>query len=417
MSIDKIIVLIVFIVCYTLALTRKVKLAYASLGASVIFILIGIIDIKEVVCNAIKWDVLGIYWGFMMVSFVFMKSRMPEVIANKIIETVKVEKYILVWLCGVTALLSAFMENVGIVLMMAPVAFSVAHKLNSSPFYYLISIAISSNVSTTVTMVADPPPIILAMETGMKPLDFYWFHGRPGLGTLSLLGVIAALLTLLIQFRWMNKHIDIVPEKVKPTKSATVLFICGVCALAICPEFGIRVGIVGLTVGLIALYIGRRYIKEMFVEFDWNSFLFIVGVFIVIYTVDKCGLLKDFANGIVTSGITEPNVLLAFIVWLSVMCSSFMDNVPYTILMIPVCKHIAELVNMSAWPLLYGMIVGTGTGGNITPVGAAANVFACGELEKRGYKVRLKDYLKIGVPFSVVAVGTIHILIHIFWMR
>jgi Na+/H+ antiporter NhaD/arsenite permease-like protein len=93
-----------------------------------------------------------------------------------------------------------------------------------------------------------------------------------------------------------------------------------------------------------------------------------------------------------------------------------MDNVPYTILMIPVCKSLAASIGIAAWPLLYGMIIGTGIGGNITPVGATANVFACGVLEKHGYKVNLIEYMKISVPFSVAAVLTAHILIQIIWI-
>jgi len=414
---EKIIVLLIFVACYALALSRKVKLAYASLGASALLFVFGILKFEDAIFKAIKWDVLGIYWGFMMVSFVFMKSRMPELMANKILTKVKTEKYAILSLSAVTAFLSAFMENVGVVLIMAPVAIAIAKKLNSSLFYYLIAIAISSNVVTTVTMVADPPPIILALETGMKPLDFYWFQGRPGLGTLTIFGVIAAMLTLLVQFRKMNKRVDVIPETVEVTKGASILFIGGVAALFAAPGVGISVGIVGFAVGLISLYMGRSDIKEMLFEFDWNSFLFIVGVFMVIFTLNASGLLKDFAGFIVDSGSKDPTFMLAFLTWISVVFSSFMDNVPYTILMIPVCQHLAELIGMSAWPLLYGMLVGTGTGGNITPVGAAANVFACGILEKHGYKIILKEYLKIGVPFSVAAVATVHILLQIFWMR
>ncbi|MCX7724648.1 MAG: SLC13 family permease [Thermodesulfovibrio sp.] len=417
MSNEKLIVLLIFIACYTLALSRKVKIAYASLGASALLLAFGILSFEDAFYKAIKWDVLGIYWGFMMVSFVFMKSRMPELLANKILLKVKKEKYVILSLCAITAFLSAFMENVGVVLMMAPVAIEVAKKFNTSLFYYMISIAISSNVVTTVTMVADPPPIILALETGMKPLDFYWFQGRPGLGTLTIFGVIAALLTLLFQYKKMNKKIVLKPQKIEVKKGASLLFILGVLALFLAPEFGVSVGIVGFTVGLISLYMGRKDIKEMIVEFDWNSFFFIIGVFIVIFSLNSSGVLKDFSELIVGAGFTNPSFVLAIITWISVAFSSFMDNVPYTVLMIPVCQHLAELLEISAWPLLFGMLVGTGTGGNITPVGAAANVFACGILEKHGYKIVLKEYLKIGLPFSVVAVATIHILLQIFWMR
>ncbi len=377
----------------------------------------GILKLEDAIFKAIKWDVLGIYWGFMMVSLVFMKSRMPELIANNILVKVKTEKYAILSLSAVTAFLSAFMENVGVVLMMAPVAIVVAKKLDSSLFHYLVAIAISSNVVTTLTMVADPPAIILAMETGMKPLDFYWFQGRPGLGTLTFFGVIAALLTLLIQFRGMNKKIDIKPEKIEATKGASILFISGVAVLMAAPELGIRVGIVGFTVGLIALYMGRKDIKEMIFEFDWNSFLFIVGIFMVIFTLEDSGILRDFAALAVNAGFKEPTFMLAFITWISVAFSSFIDNVPYTVLMIPVCINLASLIGVSAWPLLYGMLVGTGIGGNITPVGASANVFACGILEKHGYKINLIEYIKIGLPFSVAAVATVHILLQIFWLH
>lgn len=414
---EKIIVLLIFAGCYSLALSRKVKLAYASLGASALLLASGILKIEDAVFNAIKWDVLGIYWGFMMVSFVFMKSRMPDFIAMKLLKLVRVEKYAILSLCALTAFLSAFMENVGVVLIMAPVAITVARLLDSSLFRYMVAIAISSNVVTTVTMVADPPSIILALETGMKPLDFYWFNGRPGLGTLTIFGVIAAMLTLLFQFRNMNKKVEIETEKIYVTKGASALFVFGVPALAIAPELGIKVGIVGFAVGAIALYMGRQDIKEMLFEFDWDSFLFIVGIFMVIFSLSASGILMDFSEFLVKSGFKDPAFMLAFVTWVSVAASSFMDNVPYTILMIPVCRNLAEIIGMSAWPLLFGMLVGTGIGGNITPVGAAANVFACGILEKNGYKIVLKEYLKIGVPFSIAAVATVHILLQIFWLR
>lgn len=414
---EKIIVLLIFAGCYSLALSRKVKLAYASLGASALLLASGILKIEDAVFNAIKWDVLGIYWGFMMVSFVFMKSRMPDFIAMKLLKMVRVEKYAILSLCVLTAFLSAFMENVGVVLIMAPVAITIAKLLNSSLFRYMVAIAISSNVVTTVTMVADPPSIILALETGMKPLDFYWFNGRPGLGTLTIFGVIAAMSTLLFQFRNMNKKVEIETEKIYVTKGASALFALGVPALAIAPELGIKVGIVGFAVGAIALYMGRQDIKEMLFEFDWDSFLFIVGIFMVIFSLSASGILMDFSEFLVKSGFKDPAFMLAFVTWVSVAASSFMDNVPYTILMIPVCRNLAEIIGMSAWPLLFGMLVGTGIGGNITPVGAAANVFACGILEKNGYKIVLKEYLKIGVPFSIAAVATVHILLQIFWLK
>jgi Na+/H+ antiporter NhaD/arsenite permease-like protein len=413
---EKIIILSIFIACYALALSRKVKIAYTSLGAAALLIILGYLSPAEALFEAVKWDVMGIYWGFMMVSHVFMMSRMPEKIANRILCHVRVERWAILSLCALSAFLSAFMENVGVVLMMAPVAIAVTKRLQSSLFHYLISIAVSSNVVTTLTMVADPPSIILAMETGMKPLDFYWFMGRLGLGTITFFGVLVALTTMYFSFRGMNKIVEVNPEPIPTTKGASLLFFVGVAALMIGPEFGVRPGIVGFIAGIIALIIGRKELRQMIVEFDWNSFLFIMGVFMVIYTLTSSGLLEDFARWVVHSGLDSSTGLLAFLTWISVALSSFMDNVPYTILMIPVCKGLAASLSIAAWPLLYGMLIGTGIGGNITPVGATANVFACGILERQGFKLSLIEYLKISVPFSVSAVLTAHILLQIIWL-
>jgi Na+/H+ antiporter NhaD/arsenite permease-like protein len=154
----------------------------------------------------------------------------------------------------------------------------------------------------------------------------------------------------------------------------------------------------------------------MIVEFDWNSLLFICGVFMVIYTLSTSGLLNDFGQWVVRAGFDNTTAMLAFLTWLSVCLSAIMDNVPYTILIIPVCQSLAASIGVEAWALLYGMLIGTGIGGNITPVGATANVFACGMLEKHGIKVPLGRYMKISLPFSVAAVAVAHLLIQLIWL-
>lgn len=414
--IEKIIALTIFIACYYLAISRRVKIAYASLGAAGLLILFGIVSPQIALFSAIKWDVLGIYWGFMMVSMIFTDSKIPALIASKIVRHAKKEKYAIVYLCAITAFLSSFMENVGTVLMVAPIAIELSKKLKSSLFPYLVSIVISANIVTTITMIADPPALILAIQTGMKFFDFYWFQGRLGLGVITLFGVVAALLSLLFIFRKMNKNVSIKEEKIKVDYIPLVVFIAGVLALAFGPYFGLRPGPVGLAAGFASLIVGRKKAKSMIKDFDWNSFLFITGIFVVIGSLEVTGLLTDFVNSVGGLGITSPTIILAIVIWVSVAASSFMDNVPYTVLMIPVCNQLAALMGVNPFPLLFGMLIGTGIGGNITPVGATANVFACGMLEKRGYKINLKEYLRISLPFSIIAVIVCHILLQLLWL-
>ncbi|MDR7486889.1 MAG: SLC13 family permease [Armatimonadota bacterium] len=417
MSLTQVLTLGIFVVTYALAVSRVVKIAYVSLAAAALLIITRILTPHEIVTQALKWDVLGIYWGFMMVSIAFMDSGVPKLLAERILYHAHTEKHAILYLAAATAGLSIWMENVGVVLMMAPIALEISRRLNSSLFPYMVTVGIASNVVTTVTMVADPPTIILAIETGMKFKDFYWFLGRPGLGTLTVVAVVAALLTLLLQFRGMSRRIDLPEDRAPVTWGATVLFVVAVAVLAFGHERGLPPGIVGVAAGAMALWLNRARFRAMFVEFDWNSFAFIIGIFVVVHSLRATGLLAEFARLLHGVGLQSPGVAMAGLIWIAVAASSFVDNVPFTVLMIPVAQDLARLLGISPWPLLYGMLVGTGSGGNITPVGATANVFACGFLEKHGYKIHLGQYMKISVPFTVVAVGVAHILLTVFWLR
>ncbi|MBC7219340.1 MAG: hypothetical protein H5T49_04320 [Hadesarchaea archaeon] len=408
--------------CYGLAISRKVKIAYVGIASAAVLLLILLptkVLTPEQALNAIRWDVLGIYWGFMMVSILFSESGVPKHLARHVLQNTKNEGMALLALCAITAFLSSFLENVGVVLIMAPIAMEVARRTKSPLLLYLISIAISSNMVTTVSMIADPPAIILASEAGMSFLDFYWFQGRPGIGAISAIAAIIGLAALyLCHFRKMKTKINIEKEKIETNYLPTVVFICGVVALALNSYLRVGPGVIGLIVGVISVLLGFKNLSKMIKEFDWNSFFFIIGIFIVIGAIDEVGILGDLAHGIGGLGFNNAAITLMILVWLSVALSSFIDNVPYSVLMIPVAKNAAVALGSAglAYPLMYGTVIGTGVGGNITPVGATANVFAVGLLEKRGYRVKPKDYLKIGLAPTIAAVLAAHLLLQLFWI-
>ncbi|MEM2299810.1 MAG: SLC13 family permease [Candidatus Hadarchaeales archaeon] len=420
MEIAKILAFIIFILCYAFAITRKWKIAYigitSGIAISLILLFSNLASPKEIV-DAIKWDVLGIYWGFMMLSMIFADSGIPKYLAFHLLRKTDSEGSALIILCAITAFLSAFLENVGVVLLMAPILIEIARKTGTPLFYYLVPVAISSNMSTTVTMVADPPSIILAAETGMKFWDFYLFQGKISIGVISIAGVLAGLLALYFVIgKRLRKKTHLEEEEIQINPLPAFILAFGVVLLIIGQKIGIPSGVAGLAVGSISLAVAHKKSVTMMKEFDWNSFFFVVGVFLVINGVDKIGLLKDFADGISRVSAGSPTLLLAMITWMSVAISSFMDNVPYTVLMIPVCKHLAEVTGVSPFPFLFGMLIGTGVGGNITPVGATANVFAVGILEKHGHRIKLREYLKISVPTTIASVLVGHLLLHLIWM-
>jgi len=417
---EKLVALAIFAITFALILYRRFNISYVPLIASGIILLLGIASPAEAFPKWVNWDVLAIYWGYGMLVTSFLKSNIPFWLANRILSRVKQEKYALLFLCILAMVLSSFMVNPVVVIMLAPLAIEIATRLKASLFLYLVALSVSSNVVTTVTMISDPPAIILATSTGMDFLDFYWFQGKMGLGTLSIIGISVALSTLLFQFRNLNNVVDIKKEEIKTTYGPLALFLLSVLALAFIPWKSLGVwnhpGLVGFALGMLSLIISRGDVRQMLKEYDWNSLVFLVGIFIVVETVNSIGLLADFTNWLGSTGLKSPTLYLAIFVWVSVAISSFIDNVPYTVLMIPVCAGVAQTIGVSPFPFYFGMLVGTGIGGNITPVGATANVIAAGMLEKRGYKVTLANFMAVSVPFSVSAVLAVHILLQLVWL-
>jgi Na+/H+ antiporter NhaD/arsenite permease-like protein len=418
---EKWIALAILAVTFGLILYRKFNIAYVSLAAAGFLILAGITNPAVAFLKSVNWDVLAIYWGYGMLAIAFRESRLPAWIANHVLVRVKSEKEALLFLCVLAMFLSSFMANPVVVIMLAPLAIEIATKLKASLFLYLVALAVSSNIVTTVSMIADPPAMILASTAGMDFLDFYWFQGKVSLGTLSIIGILVAILVLFVQLRRLNERVSIAPEEIRVSLSPLALFVSSILVLALVPWPNLGTwnhpGFVGLAVGIFSLIVGRRYARSMSREFDWNTILFLIGIFIVIATVADIGLLKDFAAWLVHTEMTSPTVYLAIFVWISVLLSSFIDNVPFTVLMIPVCAGVAQTLGVSPYPFYFGMLVGTGIGGNLTPVGATANVLAGGMLEKRGYKVQLGKYLRIAAPFSLSAVIVVHILVQLVWLR
>ncbi len=414
--------LAVFVIAYAIILWRKFNIAYVALSAAAVLILLGITNPAQAFLRDVNWDVIVLYWGYAMLSFDFLESKVPALIVNTALSRIKKERYAVLFLCILAMLLSGALPNPVVVVMLAPVAVEMAEKLKGSLFIYMIALAVSANVVTTVSMIADPPALILALSTGMQFLDFYWFQGKMGLGTISIIGICVAALTLVYQFRKMDHKVAIPREKIKVRWFPSMLFLASVLILAVVPWNSLgswnHPGMVGLALGMICLPIGasRGSFKEMIKESDATTLLFLVGIFIAVGTIQNVGLLSDFSTWLGGIGLKSSFVYLVIFTFLSVILSGFVDNVPYTVLMIPVCAGVAEALGVSPFPFYFAMLVGTGIGGNLTPVGATANVLACGILEKKGYKIRLGNYMAIALPFTLAAVLAAFILIAIIWL-
>jgi Na+/H+ antiporter NhaD/arsenite permease-like protein len=316
-------------------------------------------------------------------------------------------------LCVLAGVISMFVENVAVVLLLAPVAISLADKLKISPVPLLIGIAVSSNLQGTATMIGDPPSMILAGYMRMGFWDFFAYEGRPGIFFAVQIGAIASLLVLAWLFRQhRTKSVLLAQEKARSWVPASLLglLVIGLSfATLFDPEFEWFAGTYTLILGVIALAWFRGIarwgsVRKLAKTLDWDTTFFLIGIFVLVGGLSDSGWMDKLASGMV--GWVGSNAALAFtvIVLFSVIVSGFVDNVPFLLVMIPVAQKVADQIGAPVPLLMFGLLIGACLGGNLTPIGASANVVTLGILKKRGYQVGFKEFMRIGIPFTVAAV-------------
>jgi Na+/H+ antiporter NhaD/arsenite permease-like protein len=313
---------------------------------------------------------------------------------------------------------------VATVLIVAPIAFEVAKKLKANPVPFLIGIAISANLQGCATMVGDSPSIILALSSGMSFMDFFWMKGRPGITFAVELGAIAAFYVLYLLFKKYKQPVILLEEVKVKTWFPTILLTLMMLSLAASSFVKIKhpytIAFICIIYGIIGLVWHEIKHKEsisLVKDLDWHTFFFLIGIFILVGTLSQRGIVDDVANFIIKH--TQGNQFIAFtiIIWLSVILSAFIDNIPYTIAMIPVAKLVAQSLGVGPELFLFGLLIGTSLGGNITPIGASANVVAVGLLRKHGHHVKFTDFVKIGLPFTLAAVSVAYLFLWFVWSK
>ncbi|HPB48575.1 MAG TPA: SLC13 family permease, partial [Exilispira sp.] len=347
----------------------------------------------------------------------FIYSKVPAMIADIIVDKAPNTGLALVLLCILTGFISMFVENVATVLVVAPLALDIAKKLKVSPVPILFSIAISSNLQGTATLVGDPPSMIFAGFAGFSFNDFFFYNGKPSIFFIVEAGAVASWIYLYFLFR-KYKRKEVAEPVEKPTSCVpTILLTLMVVGLAVISfvekgftiksgYFCLIMGVIGLLWFIIFEKKDRKEVIGLIKRLDWETIVFLMGIFTVIGTISKVGILDDFASWL--SKNLGTNVLLSFVVitGFSMILSGFIDNVPYIIIMLPVAARLAEAMGTNAFLLYYGLLVGSCLGGNITPFGASANLVSVGLLKKEGYHTKFWDFVKIGLPFTLITTIT-----------
>ena len=419
----KIVVLVLFVLTYASLLILPKLRAYIALGVGAIFVLIGAMPAGKVF-SAINWNVIMMIAGTMGTVYLFIRSKMPALMADVIIEKMPDVRWAIISLALFAGIISAFVDNVATVLMVAPIALVISKKLNISPVPGIIAIAISSNLQGAATLVGDTTSILLGGYAGMDFLDFFFFHGKIGMFWVVQVGAIVSTFVLLWYFRKDRQRIHMT-ERAKvedyfPTwlLLATVVLLILASFLPNKPEETNGYICIGLfLIGLAREFIKNRdasVIKDALKEIDYFTLLLLTGLFVVIGTLTEVGIVADIARLIVSIS-NEPFVIYTLICWASVLLSAFIDNIPYIATMLPVVKVISEQMGMDPNLFYFGLLVGATLGGNLTPIGASANIAGLGILRKDGHEVSVGTFMKMSVPFTLAAVTTGYLLVWFIW--
>ena len=405
--------LILFIVMYVILLARPDNRWITALIFAAVFVICGILPVSHVF-GAVNWNVILMLTGTMIVVELFIKSRMPMRLAEMLLKKVSNVRWAFVTLSVFAGVISAFVDNVATVLMVAPIGLAVARKLRVSPVPLIISIVVSSNLQGAATLVGDTTSILLGGYANMSFNDFFWFNGRPGIFLSIELAALATLPVLLWLFRDHREPVETEVETEVEDYAPGWMLIGMVASLIIASQFENKPE---LTNGLICMAFaafgliyekirnGAGYsFKAVLQKVDYKTLLLLVGLFIVIAGITEAGVIDVIASVFVKIGGNSPFLMYTMIVVVSIIISAFVDNIPYVATMLPVVQDIAASMGIEPYVLYYGLLIGATLGGNLTPVGASANIAGIGILNKNGYKVSTRDFLRIGVPFTLTAV-------------
>lgn len=416
--------LLLFGLMYILLLSLPKYRPQIALGTAFLFVILGILPIKKVI-PAINFNVILMLAGMMMLVQLFISSNMPTLVAEKLLKITANVKWAIVVLSLFAGLVSAFIDNVATLLMISPIGISIAKKLKINPVPVIISIAVSSNLQGAATLVGDTTSILLGAYTKMNFNDFFIYHGKVSIGIATEVGALLTIPVLLFLFRHEKEKVSVKAITKVTNYIPTILLLGVIFSLIIASQVP---NLPSLTNGFICLFFAfvallyeimwqrnKKAIKQCLQAIDYKTLLLLSGLFIVIQGINEAGVIKAMAN--LFSMFGGHNLLLVYVlvVFISVVISAFVDNIPYVATMLPVMQKVAFNMAIDPTILYFGLLIGATLGGNLTPIGASANITGIGILNSEGYEVKTSDFMKIGIPYTLVAVLAGSIFIWLIW--
>ncbi len=422
-NVQEIIAISVFVVVLALIAFEVLNRTVAALLGAAFIVAIGVLGQERAATEFVDWNTIGLLAGMMVIVVILEKTGVFEYLAIKSAQWGKARPgRILILLALVTAGLSALLDNVTTVILMVPVTFLIADALRISPLPFLLTQVMASNVGGAATLIGDPPNIIIGSASGLSFADF----------VLNLAPVVLITLPPMLALLYFMFRRELVYDKDAEEAITTMdaagsirdavllrksLIVLGVVILA----FFLH-GALHLEAATIALFgaaglmlYARSDVEEVLRNVEWPTLLFFVGLFVLVGGLEVTGFVGRITEALTGVAGGTSAVTAIIIIWGSGIASGVIDNIPFTATMVPVIQDLAQSENLSeeeVRPLWWSLALGADFGGNLTLIGASANVVVAGMSERAGYRIPFLKFLAYGIPVTLLtlAIATLYVV-------
>jgi len=420
-----IIALIIFIVTLIFVSLEKINRTVITLGGALLFILIKILNQQEAFL-AIDFNTIGLLTGMMVMVSIIKKTGLFQYLAIKISKLAKGNIfYLLFFLSIITGIFSSVLDNVTTVILIIPITLAICENLEISPVPLILSEIFAANIGGTATLIGDPPNIIIGSAAHLSFMDFI-------LNLAPFILVLLILLPFLVRLFYkkeMSQNIEEAWEKVEKfdekkaiedtllLKKSLLIFFLTISAFIFHHKLGLEAATVALSGATLLLLISNIDPAETFLEVEWSTLFFFMGLFIIIAGVEKVGIIQWLSNKIIN--LTRGNLALTTlsILWVSGISCSFINNISYTISMVPVIHNIGMMTSFNLNPVWWALSLGACLGGNATFIAAAANLVGVNILKRQHIVITFKDFFRVGFPIMLISLilSSVYLFLRYLW--
>jgi Na+/H+ antiporter NhaD/arsenite permease-like protein len=411
---------VVFVVTYAFIATDRLDKTIAALLGGVAMIVLRVIDQEEAFL-AIDFNVIFLLAGMMILAGILRRTGFFQWVAIRSVKIADGDPFrLLLVLSTVAAVLSAFLDNVTTVVLIAPVTLYISTVLRVSPIPFLVSEILASNIGGTATLIGDPPNILIGSASG---LDFVAFLGT--MGPAALLVFAAFVLTIRFLFKGALEVHDEIREAVLALDEREVIsdprllrlsmLVIGLTLVGFLSHgpLGYEPATIALLGAAVLMLVARIDAEAVLREVEWPTLFFFVGLFMLVEGIVHVGIIDALARGLFELTAGDLGITTIGLLWLSAIASAIIDNIPYTATMIPVVQELSG-AGLAVEPLWWALALGACLGGNATIIGASANVVVANLAGRAGHPITFRAFL----PYGIVVVAESLVISTVYlWLR